>query len=146
MLSFSSRLIIAATGLLLAGHLLAETPPLVKMNHDQAHGALFDERDTQASDEAGFRTWDEELFLTEARDMDMGLWRSEAFTETYDEPWPYHEFIHVTEGSVVLTSTDGTVMSLAKGDSAMIPMGWTGTWDTPGMTKIYVIYAPNKDL
>ena len=40
----------------------------------------------------------------------------------------------------------GEEIELEAGDCVLIPKGWTGTWDTPGCTKIYVIHAPNKDL
>ncbi len=118
----------------------------VKMNHHQAHGGLFGEVEPVAGETGGAATLDVEMYLSEERDFDMGLWRTEAFRKDYDEPWPYNEFFHVTEGSLTLISSDGQVTELAKGDSVVIPMGWTGTWDTPGMTKIYVIHAPNKDL
>lgn len=123
-----------------------ETPHPVKMSRADIAGQLFENPATVEQENDGITSWDREVYLANDKDLDMGLWRTEAFRQEYTDPWPYNEYIHITDGSLTVISSDGTVTELATGDSAMIPMGWTGTWDTPGLTKIYVIYAPNKDL
>jgi uncharacterized cupin superfamily protein len=118
----------------------------VKMSGTQIAGALLESDSAVVKTRDGVTTWDAETYLSDDKDFDMGLWRTEAFRKTYDQPWPYNEYVHITEGSLKMISSDGEVTELEAGDSAVVPMGWTGTWDTPGLTKIYVIHAPNKDL
>jgi hypothetical protein len=51
--------------------------------------------------------------------------------------WPRRSFI---EGSVKLTSSDGTVLEVRAGEGAAIPKGWKGHWSTQGYKKYYVTY------
>ena len=45
------------------------------------------------------------------------------------------------EGSVTLTSSDGTVKVINAGEGVTIPREWTGVWETEGYRKIWVIYS-----
>ena len=45
------------------------------------------------------------------------------------------------EGSVTLTSSDGTVTEIGAGEGVTIPKEWTGIWETDGYRKIWVIYS-----
>ena len=49
--------------------------------------------------------------------------------------------MYFVEGSVTLTSADGTVQTIGPGEAVTIPKAWTGIWDTNGYTKIWVIYS-----
>jgi len=51
----------------------------------------------------------------------VGRWRV-----SYSE----HEFCHLLEGRVALTSEDGRRWEFAAGDAWVIPAGFTGTWET----------------
>jgi hypothetical protein len=51
----------------------------------------------------------------------VGKWQVE-YTE--------HEFCHLLEGRVVLTSTDGRRWQFNAGDAWVIPAGFSGTWET----------------
>jgi len=68
-----------------------------------------------------------------------GLYKSGPSKFTTDG-YKVDEFMYFLEGSVTLTSEDGTVHEIGPGDSASIPKGWKGTWDSPGYVKYYVIY------
>lgn len=50
-----------------------------------------------------------------------GLWRI-SYTE--------HEFCHLLEGRVVLSSDDGQRWEFGPGDAWVIPAGFSGTWET----------------
>jgi uncharacterized cupin superfamily protein len=63
-------------------------------------------------------------------------------SDTMSDGWKHDEFMHFLEGSVKLTSEDGTVTQVNAGDAVTLPMGWKGRWETPGYTKYYVIYDP----
>jgi len=57
------------------------------------------------------------------------------------EPYGVDEFMYFLEGSVTLTSSDGSVQTINAGEAVTIPKEWTGIWDTEGYTKIWVIYS-----
>ena len=45
------------------------------------------------------------------------------------------------EGSVTLTSSDGTVTVVNAGEAVTIPKEFTGVWESDGYRKIWVIYS-----
>ena len=57
------------------------------------------------------------------------------------EPYGVDEFMFFLEGSVTLTSDDGSQMTVAAGEAVTIPKEWTGVWETEGYRKIWVIYS-----
>lgn len=61
-----------------------------------------------------------------------GVWRV-RYTE--------HEFCHLVEGRVAITSLDGERVELAAGDSFVIPAGFAGTWEVlEDCRKLYAIF------
>jgi len=40
------------------------------------------------------------------------------------------EFFHLIEGKVVITNEEGESWTIRKGEAAIIPEGFKGTWDT----------------
>ena len=58
-----------------------------------------------------------------------------------DEPYGVDEFMYFLEGGVTLTSADGQVQEVVAGEAVTIPKEWTGTWETGGYSKIWVIYS-----
>ena len=58
-----------------------------------------------------------------------------------NEPWGVNEFFYILEGSITLTSADGTVTKINAGEAVSIPKEWTGIWDTDGYDKIWVIHS-----
>lgn len=118
----------------------------VKLSAGQIAGGIWDDFEPVVGGEGGVTTHDVERFRTAEADFDMGMWRSTEAHWDISDPYPYNEYMHILDGSVTLTSADGTVTELGPGDSVVIPKGWTGRWDSPGVTKIYVIHAPDKNL
>ena len=49
--------------------------------------------------------------------------------------------MYFLEGSVTLTSSDGSVQTIDAGEGVTIAKEWTGIWETDGYTKIWVIYS-----
>jgi uncharacterized cupin superfamily protein len=70
-----------------------------------------------------------------------GMSKSGKVRSEITEPYGVDEFMYFIEGGVTLTSADGTVQVIAAGEAVTIPKEWTGTWDTDGYTKIWVIYS-----
>ena len=59
-----------------------------------------------------------------------GKWRV-VFTES--------EFCQLLEGTLIVTSDDGTVSTYGAGDAFVTPSGFTGTWDV--VVKAKKVYA-----
>ncbi len=71
-----------------------------------------------------------------------GVWSCSPCTERIDAQ-PCDEFCQVLEGTVVLTSDDGTVHEFGPGDGFVVPKGWAGTWHMPvAVRKTYVVLDP----
>ena len=49
------------------------------------------------------------------------------------------------EGRVILTSDDGSQMTINAGEAITIPKEWTGVWETEGYRKIWVIYSESGE-
>jgi uncharacterized cupin superfamily protein len=43
----------------------------------------------------------------------------------------YDEFVHILEGRLILTPDDGGTFEFKKGDSLVVPKGYTGYWHMP---------------
>jgi uncharacterized protein len=79
------------------------------------------------------------IFNSKDEKMTSGLFVSTAGHAEYDS-YAANEFIYLIEGSATLTSADGSVLTIKKGDALIIPKGWKGKWTTPGYKKFYVDY------
>ena len=86
-------------------------------------------------------TLDVTTLLSSDKKFGSGMYRSGKVRFEIDEPYGVDEFMYFLEGSVTLTSSDGTVQVIPAGTAVTIPKEWTGTWDTDGYTKMWVIYS-----
>jgi len=118
----------------------------VKMSKAQISGEIFKDYEPVISTQEGNTTHDVEVFRTESGQFDAGMYRSGKVREEINEPYGVEEYMHFLEGGVTLTSSDGTVTEIRAGDSVVIPKEWTGTWETDGYMKIYVIYSPDGPI
>ena len=49
--------------------------------------------------------------------------------------------MYFVSGSVTLTSSDGTVVTINSGEAVTVPKVWIGIWETDGYEKFWVIYS-----
>ena len=113
-----------------------------KISKDEVAGKIF-ERDNmiETTHESGNVTLDVTTLLSSDKKFASGMYRSgKSYFEATD-PYGVDEFMYFLEGSVKLTSSDGTVQTINAGEAVTIPKEWTGIWDTEGYTKIWVIYS-----
>ena len=113
----------------------------VKVTAKRAVGSIFRHRNavksTTGPDGA---TTDVLLLRSTDHRVEMGLYQagpSEQDIASYGDD----EFMFVLEGSVTLTSVDGTVLVVRSGEGVAMPKGWKGHWSTRGYKKYYVTYA-----
>lgn len=113
-----------------------------KISKADLSGTIFERDDMiETRHEDGHVTLDVTTLLSSDKKFGSGMYRSGKTTIEITEPYGVDEFMYFLEGSVELTSSDGTVQTINAGEAVTIPKEWTGIWDTEGYTKIWVIYS-----
>jgi uncharacterized cupin superfamily protein len=112
-----------------------------KMNLADIGGEIFSRPDMSKSTHEGNTTLDVTSLLSSDKKFGTGMYRSGKVLHEITEPYGVDEFMYFLEGGVTLTSSDGSVQVIQAGEAVTIPKEWTGTWDTDGYTKIWVIYS-----
>lgn len=113
-----------------------------KISKSDLSGKIFERDDMiETKHESGNVTLDVTTLLSSDKKFASGMYRSgKSYFEATD-PYGVDEFMYFLEGSVKLTSSDGTVQIINAGEAVTIPREWVGIWDTEGYTKIWVIYS-----
>ena len=70
-----------------------------------------------------------------------GMYKAGKSRAEITKPYGIDEFMFFLEGSVILTSEDGSQLTINAGEAVTIPKEWTGIWETEGYQKIWVIYS-----
>ncbi len=105
-------------------------------------GEIFSHKDMiKTTHKDGHTTLDVTSLLSSDGKFASGMYQSGKTRSEITEPYGVDEFMYFLEGSVTLTSSDGTVQTIEAGEAVTIPKEWTGIWDTDGYTKIWVIYS-----
>lgn len=133
----------------LAGMSAMAGEPVVKpqmMSKAEIAGEIFSRPDMVTTQRPGGPTLDVVSLLSSDKKFVSGMYRAGASRFEIDEPYGVDEFMHFLEGSVTLTSSDGSVQVVNAGEAVTIPKEWTGVWETEGYTKIYVIYSATGEI
>ena len=112
-----------------------------KISEVELAGKLFERPDMEQATENGNTTLDVTSFMSSDEKFGSGMYKSGKVRSEITEPWGVDEFIYLLEGSITLTSTDGTVQVINAGEAVTIPKEWTGLWESDGFTQIWVIYS-----
>ncbi|MDZ7644907.1 MAG: cupin domain-containing protein [Woeseiaceae bacterium] len=138
---FVTIVILAAAAVAISAHHETAVHP-AKISASDMSGAIFERDDMiRTEHDNGNVTLDVTTLLSSDKKFASGMYRSgKSYFEATD-PYGVDEFMYFIEGGVTLTSSDGTVTTINAGDAVTIPKEWTGTWDTDGYTKIWVIYS-----
>lgn len=62
-----------------------------------------------------------------------------AKTNHRSRPTNIDEFVYVLSGKLILTETNGTKHEYRPGDSLVLPVGYTGTWEMQGNYRELVV-------
>ena len=125
-----------------ADHHEAKVVHPAKINRADAAGMIFKRGDMSAiTHEDGHKTEDVTTMMSSDRKFGSGMYRSGKTRLEINEPYGVDEFMYFLKGSVTLTSSDGSVMTVHAGEAVTIPKEWKGVWDTEGYEKIWVIYS-----
>lgn len=135
---FSVAVLLASlTGMALAGDVVKPA----KISKDDISGKIFDRPDMIEKKHGDNTTLDVTTLLSSDKKFASGMYRSGKTRIDISEPYGVDEFMFFLEGSVTLTSADGSVQVINAGEGVTIPKEWTGVWETDGYTKIWVIYS-----
>ena len=120
---------------------LAEVAHPAKLSAEALTGAGFTHPDTIVTETPTGNILD----LTSLKSSDgkfaSGMYSAGAQHFDITEPYGVDEFMFFLEGSVTLTSSDGTVTVVNAGEAVTIPKEFTGVWESDGYRKIWVIYS-----
>ena len=112
-----------------------------KISKKDAAGAIYNRPDMIEKTNNGNTTLDVMTMLSSDGKFGTGMYRSGKIHFDITEPYGVDEFFYILEGSITLTSADGTVQTMNAGEAVSIPKEWTGIWDTNGYSKVWVIYS-----
>lgn len=109
---------------------------------DEVNGAIFNRTDVNRTEHAdGHVTFDVTSLMSSDKKFASGVYRSGKTRYDITEGYGVDEFMYFIEGSITLTSRDGTKQVVAAGEAVTVPKEWKGVFETDGYTKFWVIYS-----
>jgi uncharacterized cupin superfamily protein len=133
--------IFLSTSVLSGHHENNEVVLPAKITKNDIAGDIYSHPDMVKSTNNGNTTLDVTTMLSSDGKFGTGMYRSGKIRFEITEPYGADEFFYILEGSITLTSADGTVQTMNAGEAVSIPKEWTGIWDTDGYNKVWVIYT-----
>jgi uncharacterized cupin superfamily protein len=80
--------------------------------------------------------------LFEGKELRVSIFESTpAKTDHRTRPTDVDEFVYVLSGKLILTEPTGTRHEYVPGDSLVLPIGYTGTWEMQGNYRELVVLA-----
>jgi len=80
--------------------------------------------------------------LFEGKELAVSIFESTpSKTDHRTRPTDVDEFVYVLSGKLILTEPNGTRHEYAPGDSLVLPIGYTGTWEMQGNYRELVVLA-----
>lgn len=119
----------------------ADTPLPAEITREDLAGAIFERPEVERIERNGNTILDVTSLKSSDGRFASGMYRSGKTRFEISDPYGVDEFMYFVDGGVTLTSSDGTVQVIESGEAVTIPKEWTGTWETDGYTKIWVIYS-----
>lgn len=114
----------------------------IKIDRDDAAGAIFQRDDATARTHSdGHQTLSVTAMSSSDGKFHSGMYRSGKTRIEINQPYGVSEFMYFLSGSVTLTSSDGSVVTVHAGEAVTVPKEWTGIWETDGYEKMWVIYS-----
>ena len=126
---------------LLSATVIAQVSHPAKLSQQALEGAAFDDPSTMITEVEGEKILDFTSLKSSDGKFASGMYKAGPQTFDITEPYGVDEFMFFLEGSVTLTSADGSVTTVNAGEAVTIPKEWTGRWETAGYRKIWVIYS-----
>ena len=136
----------ASTCLMAASSLaVAETTYPAKLSSADLMGKAFNNPDTIITETPTGNVLDITSLKSSDGKFASGMYKAGKSRFEITEPYGVDEFMFFLEGSVTLTSDDGSQITINAGEAVTIPKEWTGVWETEGYRKIWVIYSESGE-
>ena len=136
----------ASIGLITASSLaVAETVHPAKLSSSDLTGTVFENPNTIVTETPTGNIFDITSLKSSDGKFASGMYKAGKSRFEITEPYGVDEFMFFLEGSVTLTSDDGSQMTINAGEAVTIPKEWTGVWETEGYRKIWVIYSESGE-
>ena len=136
----------ASIGLITASSLaVAETVHPAKLSSSDLSGKAFEDPNTIMTETPTGNILDITSLKSSDGKFASGMYKAGKSRFEITEPYGVDEFMFFLEGSVTLTSADGSQMTINAGEAVTIPKEWTGVWETEGYRKIWVIYSESGE-
>ncbi len=120
----------------------APVPLPALITKHEVSGAIFDRADKiRTEHEDGHVTLDVTSLMSSDKKFASGMYRSGKTRYDITEGYGVDEFMYFIEGSITLTSRDGTKQVVGAGEAVTVPKEWEGVFETDGYTKFWVIYS-----
>ena len=120
---------------------MAEVSHPAKLSQKALEGAAFNDPSTTITEAKGEQILDFTSLKSSDGKFASGMYKAGPQIFDITEPYGVDEFMFFLEGSVTLTSADGSVTTVNAGEGVTIPKEWIGRWETAGYRKIWVIYS-----
>lgn len=138
--------VMAAICLMAASALVvAETVHPAKLSTADLTGKAFNNPNTIITETPNGNILDITSLKSSDGKFASGMYKAGKSRFEITEPYGVDEFMFFLEGSVTLTSGDGSQMTIDAGEGVTIPKEWTGVWETDGYRKIWVIYSESGE-
>ncbi len=122
-----------------------ETVVPAKISKSDLSGKIFERPDmVERTHGDGHVTQSVTTLLSSDKNFSSGMYKSGKVRIDVTQPYGVDEFMYFLEGSVTLTSSDGTELVINAGEAVTIPKEWTGIFETDGYRKIWVIYSERE--
>jgi uncharacterized cupin superfamily protein len=83
--------------------------------------------------------------LFEGKELAVSIFESTpAKTDHRTRPTDVDEFVYVLSGKLILTEPNGKAHEFVPGDSLVLPIGYTGTWEMQGNYRELVVLMQKK--
>ena len=123
----------------------AETVHPAKLSSADLTGKAFNNPNTSVTETPTGNILDITSMKSSDGKFASGMYKAGKSRFEITEPYGVDEFMFFLEGSVTLTSKDGSQMTINAGEAVTIPKEWTGIWETEGYRKIWVIYSESGE-
>ena len=124
---------------------VAETVHPAKLSSVDLRGKAFDNPNTIVTETPTGNILDITSLKSSDGKFASGMYKAGKSRFEITDPYGVDEFMFFLEGSVTLTSDDGSQMTINAGEAVTIPKEWTGIWETEGYRKIWVIYSESGE-
>lgn len=124
---------------------VAETVHPAKLSSTDLTGKAFDNPNTIVTETPTGNILDITSMKSSDGKFASGMYKAGKSRFEITEPYGLDEFMFFLEGSVTLTSADGSKMTINAGEAVTMPREWTGVWETEGYRKIWVIYSESGE-